>query len=60
MTIYELAKIKHLSGVRRRAFIAGAKSVLDELEMTLSVIEDAYLRSNLEKLIKELKKEEQQ
>lgn len=30
-------------------------SVLDELEMTLSVSEDAYLRSNLEKLIKEFK-----
>ena len=35
-------------------------SVLDELEMTLSVSEDDYLRSNLEKLIKELKKEKQQ
>lgn len=56
MTIYELAKIKHpLSGIRRRAFITGAKAVLDELEMTLSVSEDVYLRSNLEKLIKELK-----
>ena len=32
-------------------------SVLDELEMTLSVSEDAYLRSNLEKLIKELKQQ---
>ena len=31
------------------------KSVLDELEMTLSVSEDGYLRSNLEKLIRELK-----
>ena len=35
------------------------KLVLDELEMTLSVSEDAYLRSNLEKLIKELKGDEQ-
>lgn len=33
--------------------------VLDELEMTLSVSEDAYLRSNIEKLIKELKEDEQ-
>lgn len=56
MTIYELAKIKHpLSGIRRRAFIIGAKAVLDELEMTLSVSEEGYLRSNLEKLIRELK-----
>ena len=31
------------------------KAVLDELEMTLSVSEDAYLRENIEKLIKELK-----
>ena len=29
--------------------------VLDELEMTLSVSEEGYLRSNLEKLIKEFK-----
>ena len=31
------------------------QAVLDELEITLSVSEDAYLRSNLEKLIKEFK-----
>jgi hypothetical protein len=31
-------------------------TVLDELEMTLSVSEDDYLRSNIEKLIKELKR----
>ena len=35
------------------------KAVLDELEMTLSVSEDAYLRENIEKLIKEFKKEQQ-
>lgn len=34
------------------------QAILDELEMTLSVSEDAYLRSNLEKLIKVLKKGE--
>ena len=60
MTIYKLAKIKYpLSGIRRRAFIKGAKVVLDELEMTLSVSEEGYLRSNIEKLIKELKEEQQ-
>ena len=32
------------------------KAILDELEMTLSVSEEGYLRSNIEKLIKELKK----
>ena len=30
--------------------------ILGELEMTLSVSEDGYLRSNIEKLIKELKR----
>lgn len=35
------------------------KAILDELEMTLSVSEDAYLRNNLEKLIKEFKEEQQ-
>ena len=33
------------------------KSVLDELEMTLSVSEEGYLRSNIKKLIKELKQQ---
>lgn len=31
------------------------KSILDELEMTLSVSEEGYLRSNIEKLIREFK-----
>ena len=35
------------------------RSILDELEMTLSVSEDDYLRSNLEKLIKEFKEKQQ-
>ena len=43
MTVAELFRIK------------AQTSVLEELEMTLSVSEDAYLRSNIENLIKELK-----
>ena len=41
--------------VRKNAYIQGAKDVLNELILTMSVSEDGWLESNLKTLIKELK-----
>lgn len=41
--------------VKKNAYIQGAKDVLKELLMTLSVSEDCHLKNNLQKLISELK-----
>ncbi|MBQ9646141.1 MAG: hypothetical protein IJV24_07280 [Prevotella sp.] len=38
-------------------YAKGADEVLREVQMTISVLEDGYLESNLRKLIKELKGE---
>ena len=37
--------------ITHRAYINGAKQVIDELRNVLSVSEDEYLRTNLEKMI---------
>lgn len=55
MNIYDLAKKEHpIIGIKRRAFVEGAKAVLEELKMTISVSEEGYLLSNLKKLINQL------
>ena len=41
--------------IKSHAYIQGAKDVLKELLMTLSVSEDCHLKNNLQKLISELK-----
>ena len=41
--------------VKKNAYIQGAKDVLTELELTISVSENGWLEGNLKKLIDELK-----
>lgn len=41
-----------------QAYIDGASSILEELKTVLSVSEDKYLRTNIEKLINYLEEEE--
>ena len=43
--------------LKKMSYIQGAKDVLRELELTISVSEDGWLESNLKKLIKQLKGE---
>ena len=41
--------------VKKNAYLQGARDVLNELELTISVSEDGWLESNLKTLIRELK-----
>lgn len=41
--------------VKKNAYLQGARDVLAELELTISVSEDGWLERNLKTLIKELK-----
>jgi len=43
------------SFIKKCAYMQGAKDILAEFEMTISVSEEGWLKSNLEKLIKQLK-----
>lgn len=41
--------------VKKNAYLQGARDVLNELELTISVSEDGWLENNLKTLIRELK-----
>ena len=41
--------------IKKQAYLQGARDVLTELELTISVSEKGWLESNLKRLIKELK-----
>ena len=45
--------------IKKWAYAEGAKDILCELERTISVSKKGWLESNLKKLIKELKGDEQ-
>ena len=46
--------------IKEQAYLQGARDVLTEIELTISVSKEGWLESNLKKLIKELKYGSQQ